>query len=60
MIIYTQKIMKKMIEILIFKKRATDRIIRLKFHFSNTLRYWQANNGVQREKFPFETLLCII
>lgn len=42
MITYTQKIMKKMIEILIFKKRATARVIKLKFHFSNTLRYWQS------------------
>jgi len=42
MITYTQKIMKMMAEILIFKKRATARDNRLKFHFSNTLRYWQS------------------
>ena len=37
-----KKIMKKMIEISIFKKRATARDKRLNFHFSNILRYWQS------------------
>ena len=49
-----------MTEIMIFKKRATARDKRPFCRNGNTLRYWQANNGVQREKFPFETLLCII
>ena len=57
MIIYIQKIMNMMIEILIFKKRATARSIKLKFHFSKThYAIGKANNGVQRE-IPFETLL---
>ncbi len=37
-----KKIMNMMIKILTFKKRATARSIKLKFHFSNTLRYWQS------------------
>lgn len=59
MITYAQKIMNMMIKILAFKKRATARPIKLKFHFSNTLRYWQSHNGVQRE-IPFETQYNII
>lgn len=60
MIIYIQKIMNMMIKILIFKKRATARSIKLKFHFSKThYAIGKANNGVQRE-IPFETLLNII
>ena len=40
--LFNKREMKKMIEISIFKKRATARDKRLKFHFSNTLRYWQS------------------
>ena len=37
-----KKIMNMMIKILIFKKRAKARSIKLKFHSNNTLRYWQS------------------
>ena len=37
-----KKIMNMTIKILTFKKRATARSIKPKFHFSNALRYWQS------------------